>query len=338
MENTKELIQLLKNKMPERGEENMHKFMFYASIVAKKSGLGAEKACEIMIDKIPKSKNESESEKAREIKNVVVYIYDKDIQDIDEKSYSEEETFSKKEYKEIFQNRVNLVNHIPDDMELVEKLMSVSDVKIIKEDYIMQAKLFLSTLFDDDDYIYYDELRAFNILQKKDVVKQIEKDGEIVHPFTIVNSFNKEGAWQQSKNRISYTIDKNVMLPIRYIIFEIDKLEIPIGQQLRYYIGLNADGAKVRTLTFSGKKSIHAILDISEKNINSLIAYEEFVLTFKRHLRGMGFDTTTLNTNRKTRIPGHNRLLSNGESSHQALLYASKDNAPILDKIKEIKI
>jgi len=134
-------------------------------------------------------------------------------------------------------------------------------------------------------------------------------------PFFIVNPLS--GTPQETG---SFRSDANVS-SFRYIVVESDTL--PLDKQVSLLNGLKLP---VVSMTFSGRKSIHALLDASALNGGTPVKnHSEWQHVVKENLFGqivpLGFDPQTSNPARLSRLPG---IWRQDKDQFQKLLYINR--------------
>ncbi len=135
------------------------------------------------------------------------------------------------------------------------------------------------------------------------------------YPFFIVNPLTGE----RDANG-SYRSDTNVAA-FRYIVVESDTL--PLEKQLALLNGLRLP---IASMTYTGGKSIHALLDAAALNDGKAItSLDEWRRVVKSNLFGqiapLGFDKQTSNPSRLSRLPG---IFRPDKDKFQPLLYVNR--------------
>lgn len=132
--------------------------------------------------------------------------------------------------------------------------------------------------------------------------------------FVIINPLNgtqTEGG--------SLRTDANVT-DFRFILCECDNT--PLEQQIPLIRGLKLP---VVSLTFSGGKSVHALIDAATlnggKKIESLSEYKRLTAGLFEKIGPLGFDPATKNAARLSRLPG---IWRNDKNTFQTLLYLNR--------------
>lgn len=133
-------------------------------------------------------------------------------------------------------------------------------------------------------------------------------------PYFIVNPLDGK-----PNNNGSFRSDANVSV-FRYILLESDSL--PIEQQIPLLAGLKLP---VVSMTFSGSKSIHALIDAASLNggreIETVYEYKTITKNLFGQLSPLGFDKANSNPSRLSRLPGAWREETN---KFQKLVYVNK--------------
>ena len=101
-----------------------------------------------------------------------------------------------------------------------------------------------------------------------------------------------------------------------YLLIESDLLPLPLQAALLYR--LIEQGFPVVSAVFTGGKSIHALVRILAKDAEAFRSISRRI--YSRLVR-LGFDPSTGNPSRMTRIPGCVRTFPDGSTSLQNLLY-----------------
>ena len=112
----------------------------------------------------------------------------------------------------------------------------------------------------------------------------------------------------------------------RHLLVESDSL--PLEQQVALMRGLNLP---VKSLVFSGGKSIHALVDVSHiPGGESVVDLESWNTTVKKdyfvQLAPLGFDKQTSNPARLSRLPG---IYRSDKGTFQQLLYLDQNGGPL---------
>lgn len=101
-----------------------------------------------------------------------------------------------------------------------------------------------------------------------------------------------------------------------YVLLEGDCLSLE--EQAAVLLKLIELGFDIRSIVYSGGKSLHALLWIGAKTPEQYRAQAKEIF---KTLVPFGFDPATKNPSRLTRVPGCERLLKDGSMSSQRLLY-----------------
>lgn len=200
-------------------------------------------------------------------------------------------------------------------------------------------------LFDPDVYIYIGN----GMESKYDQPRHVKLEKEWIEFFNEkLDAIESESAPQEQKcmlldlgARYSYFIinpltgsandkgsfrsNSNVKEP-RHLLLESDSL--PLNQQVALMRGLKLP---VKSLTFSGGKSIHALLDVTHiPDGESVVDLESWDAIVKKNFFGqiapLGFDKATSNPARLSRLPG---IYRPDKEKFQQLLYLNQDGGPL---------
>ena len=140
------------------------------------------------------------------------------------------------------------------------------------------------------------------------------------YPFFVVNPItgtpSETGSLRSNSNVVAF----------RHLLLESDSL--PIDQQIALMRGLKLP---VVSMTFSGGKSIHALVDITRIPGGEAIKdLESWNATVKRDFFGqlgpLGFDKATSNPARLSRLPG---MFRSDKSAFQQLVYLNREGEPL---------
>lgn len=112
----------------------------------------------------------------------------------------------------------------------------------------------------------------------------------------------------------------------RYLVVESDSL--PLAQQIPLMFGL---GLKPVSMTFSGSKSIHALLKVADipggESVQDQATWDAIVKKdFFAQVAPLGFDKATSNPARLSRLPG---MFRRDKNAFQRLIYVNKDGGPL---------
>jgi len=168
--------------------------------------------------------------------------------------------------------------------------------------------LFLREVYQPDDYLYvgdgYEKPGRIQADHVKTVSEWIaffqaalNKGHNLFMPFFCVNPLTG-----QPDEKGSFRKDCQVK-SFKYCVLESDVL--PLEQQIPLIRGL---GLPVISLVFSGSKSIHALLDVTQHAGRQITSKADWDRTIKdelfTQLAPLGFDPATKNPSRLTRLPG----------------------------------
>ncbi|MCH8511660.1 MAG: hypothetical protein LAT83_08390 [Kiritimatiellae bacterium] len=119
----------------------------------------------------------------------------------------------------------------------------------------------------------------------------------IPNPLTGGFALNKQG-------KLSNRCDNTVAL-YPYLLFEIDHKEIRIETQAALLLQFIRVGVPIRSITYSGGKSLHALIEVGLK---TRADWDKIVIhKLKPRLVRYGADNATFNPARLSRLPGWNR-------------------------------
>lgn len=167
-----------------------------------------------------------------------------------------------------------------------------------------QNILFLETLFRPDDIIgYVTEFRDGNptkgIYNRScgEILESLEKHPEDLGA-TYGDNDRSCGALIHINPLNGNGVKNTDVSDYRYVLVECDDLALKEQERL-----LRESGIPIATLTYSGGKSLHAVVRINAENQND---YANRVETLFNYLQGCGIpvDTATKNAGRMTRLPG----------------------------------
>lgn len=200
-----------------------------------------------------------------------------------------------------------------------DDIKAVSGVKV-PDDEFEQLMLAMNTLFRKDEKVmimHADSCTPYYIKN----VKYLGDDSSLLYfPFFIVNPLSGFAGLSGDGER-TFRGDSCVT-SYRHVLVEMDM--VPIEDQLKFwYKVLTVESPfnyKVKTITYSGKKSLHAILEV---NIANRTQWLEKIRTtlFRNLLINYGVDMSCCSISRLSRLPGHFRIK---EKQVQQLLYATK--------------
>ena len=191
--------------------------------------------------------------------------------------------------------------------------------------------LFLRELYQPDDYLYIVDVVKKPRKMQADHVKTVSewiaffqaalnKGHNLFMPFFCANPLS--GTPDENG---SYWNDRQVK-SFKYCVLESDTL--PLEQQIPLIRGL---GLPVISLVFSGSKSIHALLDVTQhagRQITSKADWDRIIkLELFTQLAPLGFDPANKNPSRLTRLPGVYRP---EKDRWQMLLYVNRQGGRII--------
>jgi hypothetical protein len=180
--------------------------------------------------------------------------------------------------------------------------------------------LFLSTLFAPDDILLVGEKFSKDLRTRDQWVSILERE-EGSYPFFIINPLSGN-MHANSTGKMSNRCDAAVK-KFKYVLVEFDGDDndptFSLDNQLAFFSKIDLP---IIALTYSGNKSIHAILSLGEF-IRSLDDWRREVKDnlFGKILRPLGADFSNSNPSRMSRFPGHTR--DNGK--FQELLFLNSD-------------
>lgn len=187
--------------------------------------------------------------------------------------------------------------------------------------------LFLSTVFADDDLIFIGERRQAGILGKtiRSTAEWIDflARGGRPGPFFIINPLSGKPEPRKSEPGATLRGDGCVKF-FKHALAEFD--QISVESQIRFW---SAARLPIKSLTFSGGKSIHAILDVQKiAKVSTQDQWRDEIKQnlYSRILAPLGVDSACSNPARLSRVPGHFRK---EKSAMQRLLWLSREGRPI---------
>jgi hypothetical protein len=134
--------------------------------------------------------------------------------------------------------------------------------------------------------------------------------GQPVPPFWIPNALTGRKV-DIDNEKSSYRCDAAVA-DHRYVLFEIDDKRISLQEQAAFLRAQIASGWPVRSIVYSGSKSLHALLEV---NCGDAETWElEVKQKLKPQLVALGADPNCFHPSRLSRLPGHVRDNGNLQS------------------------
>jgi len=194
-----------------------------------------------------------------------------------------------------------------------------------------QLITFLKNIFEPEEIVFFGKYNhkgeiGKNMLRVSDLILKIKKESFIPESIA-VNSFSGQ-SYRNSDGGFSFRNDKAVSV-FKRVLVEFDppnKIDKPnlnkiysVQNQLNFWTKFNKH--KILALVFSGNKSIHAWLkvsDVSDKSDWDKKIKSDFYNQFIR----LGADRACCNPSRISRAPGYFR---SEKGYHQELLWLSKD-------------
>jgi hypothetical protein len=180
---------------------------------------------------------------------------------------------------------------------------------------------FLEIVFLPDDLLfignqYDDGAIGENIRSCKDWI-DFFKSGNSAGPFICINPLTGKNALSKA-NKLTYRGDYCIS-SFRHCLVEFDN--IPMEEQLRFW---SVAELPVKALVSSGKKSIHAWLDVSK--LTEVKTFDQWQTHIKSRLyesilKPLGVDGACSNPSRLSRLPGFMRQETN---KYQSLLWLSQ--------------
>lgn len=205
-----------------------------------------------------------------------------------------------------------------------DDLKTASPIKLIGEP-AADATLFLTTLYDDNDYIFaggpYDTGNSTTIHPVCEWINLFQS-GKDLPEFFIVNPLSGMPAEKKSGGT-TYRGDRCVK-SFRYCLAEFDNLSRE--DQIRFW---SSAKLPIRALIDSGNKSIHAIIDVQK--LATVVSLDQWQTEIKSRLYDqiltpLGCDGACSNAARLSRLPGHYRT---GKGAYQRLLWLSAEGKSI---------
>jgi hypothetical protein len=177
------------------------------------------------------------------------------------------------------------------------------------------AVLVLESLFAPDDYIVVGSHKATRPQRMSAVLEEIHRRGA-VWPFVCINPV--DGQAHDIADHKSTRCDKAVA-NFNHVLIEHDTMLLP-AQMAFWYTVCRERLLDVATLVYSGGKSIHAWVRLGAKDYDDYKIRRE---KLKQIFNPMGFDSSTWNPSRLSRLAGHAREDKGGNV--QRLLYLNPD-------------
>lgn len=190
-----------------------------------------------------------------------------------------------------------------------------------------QLILFLNTLYAPHEILW-----AGNQLEKGVVGKNIMsvadwlqafRSRRPVPPFFIINPLSGKAAAKKTGIGTTFRGDQNV-ISFKYALVEFDTLTFT--EQSLFW---SAVKLPLRSLVYTGGKSIHALLDVQKiADIKTYTQWQSIIKNylFDRYLSPLGVDSNCSNPGRLSRLPGHYRTEKN---NLQRLLWLSSEGRRI---------
>jgi len=185
----------------------------------------------------------------------------------------------------------------------------------IHEDPTAEAIRLLECLFRPGEYIHagglFDARNPQHTRPREAWIELFRQAKKIHFPLFGLNPVRAEGTEIQDgegKQGRSWRNAANVA-DARYALIESDKHSL--RDQAAFFLRMIKKGLPVKSITFSGKKSLHGIISATPDQIDGL----------RKILAPLGFDPQTLDPARMSRLPGHRR----GETGEfQSLIYLNE--------------
>jgi len=320
------MLNLFNNKLteaPPRGQ-GLHPWLFKMG----NWGLSAGKSCND-VEQILTSVTAGHNIKAGEIKETLVSCkdeYDSNFTSGQQTSKPVDKKPSKEE-KLSKCNELIKLNNPKGKVYTKDDLLSASLVNVKDMSGIEQRKALLHNIFDSEDkqvFCFcggnYDKGTDFI----KNISEQYSRDQEyfISNPLSgkeVTLPHKKTGKLETYTRRRDSDITK-----FNHVVLEHDSLSIE--KQYTVCMILIKVGFSVKSITFSGSKSLHIILEIK---CDSLEDWKSFIKEklYKGFLIPLGFDSACSNPARLTRLAGHKRADKDG--AVQQLLYLNSKVKPL---------
>ena len=167
------------------------------------------------------------------------------------------------------------------------------------EEWWRDAVALLHALFRPGELVFCGERYGKTVRERDEWCRRWER-GEAIPPFVGVNPLKAEGG-MTGGGKPSPRCDGAVAV-FRHAVAEFDGM--PLGDQVKFWMGWGLEA--VTAITFSGGKSLHAILRV---NAASREKWDEEVRNtlFGKSLIPLGCDKTCVNPSRLTRLAGARR-------------------------------
>jgi hypothetical protein len=211
----------------------------------------------------------------------------------------------------------------------MEEFVAASPVDI-PESPAEQTVLFLSTCYRPDDLLFMGSrlepgLPGRNIKQVAEWVDWLQSGGAVPE-FFIPNPLTGTWAPTKTSDRQSLRGDRNIK-SFRFVVVEFDTKTIQ--EQCLFFSGITL---AIQSLTYSGGKSIHGLIDLNDDHIERLDQWDEQVKTefFFRRMTPMGADGACSNPSRLSRVPGHLRA---NKQRMQRLIWLAQEGRPICPQV-----
>ncbi len=174
------------------------------------------------------------------------------------------------------------------------------------------AALLLGTLYSPSELVYtggeYGKTR--DCFKPSSDLQAAILSGADIPPFFVINPFSGEQGLKKSGD-LSYRADSCITRHA-YALYECDFPEIPLDLQAAFLAGRIAAGWPIVSVTYSGGKSLHALLNVNVSTAEQWQA--EIRGKLFPVLAGLGADTSCKNPSRLSRLPGHRRDNGNLQS------------------------
>jgi hypothetical protein len=207
----------------------------------------------------------------------------------------------------------------------MEEFVAASPVDI-PESPAEQTVAFLAACYKPDDLLFMGSrlepgLPGCNIKQVAEWVDWLQSGGAVPE-FFIPNPLTGNWAPTQAGDRQTLRGDRNIK-SYRFALVEFD--EKTLGEQCRFFSVITLP---IKCLTYSGGKSIHALIDLSGENIVTIDQWRSQIKVelFDRRMTPMGADSSCSNASRLSRTPGHFRA---DKQKRQRLLWLAPEGGHI---------